>query len=80
MASPDTLAKEESAMTKTVSFGIMHMIVAFAVVWIMTGSVVVGGAVALVEPVVNTIAYHFHEKLWARRRHLRAPSPGILAL
>jgi uncharacterized membrane protein len=67
-------------MTKTVSFGIMHMTVAFAVVWIMTGSVVIGGAVALVEPLVNTVAYHFHEKLWARGRQGREqPAGGVLA-
>ncbi|MFN3713856.1 MAG: DUF2061 domain-containing protein [Alcanivoracaceae bacterium] len=67
-------------MTKTVSFGIMHMIVAFTVVWIMTGSILIGGAVALVEPIVNTVAYHFHEKLWARRRRPSGvSSPDMLA-
>jgi len=54
-------------MTKTLTFGIMHMAVAFAVVWLMTGNILVGGAVALVEPMVNTLAYHFHEKVWSRR-------------
>jgi uncharacterized membrane protein len=53
-------------MTKTISFGIMHMTVAFAVVYLMTGSLVIGGAVALVEPLCNTIAYFFHEKFWER--------------
>ncbi|MFC1536744.1 DUF2061 domain-containing protein, partial [Pseudomonadota bacterium] len=24
----------------------------------------VGGAIALVEPMINTVAYYFHEKLW----------------
>jgi uncharacterized membrane protein len=67
---------EAAAMTKTVSFGIMHMTVAFAVVWLMTGSIVIGGAVALVEPLVNTVAYHFHEKLWARRRRPAVLRPG----
>jgi uncharacterized membrane protein len=28
--------------------------------------VLVGGAIALVEPAVNTIAYHFHELVWTR--------------
>lgn len=55
-------------MSKTLSFGVMHMTVAFVVVWLMTGSILVGGAVALVEPAVNTIAYHFHEKIWSRRQ------------
>jgi len=53
-------------MAKTLSFGIVHMGVAFGVGYAMTGSVAVGGALALVEPLVNTVAYFFHEKLWDR--------------
>lgn len=55
-------------MAKTVSFGVMHVSVAFTLVWLMTGDVVLGGAVALIEPVVNTVAYYFHEKFWAARK------------
>jgi len=54
-------------MTKTLSFGFMHVGVAFAVVYLMTGDWLTGGLVALVEPCVNTVAYHFHEGFWARR-------------
>jgi len=42
---------------KTASFGIMHFAIAFSVVWLMTGDVVLGGAVALIEPLVNTVGY-----------------------
>ena len=63
-------------MAKTLSFGITHVVVAFVVVWAMTGSWVLGGAVALVEPLVNTVAYHFHEKVWTRWMRHRAASPG----
>ena len=55
-------------MTKTFSFAAVHMSVAFVVGWAMTGSVWVGGALALVEPACNTVAYHFHERFWAGRR------------
>ncbi|RWU12373.1 DUF2061 domain-containing protein [Pseudidiomarina gelatinasegens] len=55
-------------MAKTVSFGVMHVSVAFTLVWLMTGDIVLGGAVALIEPVVNTFAYYFHEKYWAARK------------
>ena len=51
---------------KTLSFGAMHISVAFFVVWAMTGDWRIGGATALVEPCVNTVAYHFHEKIWKR--------------
>lgn len=54
------------ARKKTVSFAIVHMLVAFSVVYLMTGSLALGGAVALIEPLVNTIAYFFHEKVWER--------------
>jgi uncharacterized membrane protein len=43
------------------------MTVAFLVGWALTGSLAIGGALALVEPLVNTVAYFFHEKLWERR-------------
>lgn len=54
------------ASRKTVTFAIMHMSVAFAVVYLMTGSLALGGAVAMIEPAINTIAYFFHEKIWER--------------
>lgn len=53
-------------MIKTTTFAIMHFTIAFAVVYAMTGSLLLGGAVALVEPAVNTVAFHFHEKIWKR--------------
>ena len=56
-----------NSMTKTASFAVVHFSVAFAVGYLMTGSVMVGGAIALVEPLVNTVAYHFHEQIWKRR-------------
>lgn len=55
------------ARKKTVTFAITHMTVAFLVGWALTGSLAIGGALALVEPLVNTVAYFFHEKLWERR-------------
>ncbi|MFO1351795.1 MAG: DUF2061 domain-containing protein [Gammaproteobacteria bacterium] len=54
-------------MLKTLSFAAVHMTVAFTVAYAMTGSVAVGGALALVEPLCNTVAYFFHEKAWASR-------------
>ena len=53
-------------MTKTISFAAVHFTVAFSVGYVMTGSVLVGGAIALIEPAINTVAYHFHERFWNR--------------
>ncbi|MDX1594049.1 MAG: DUF2061 domain-containing protein [Gammaproteobacteria bacterium] len=53
-------------MTKTATFAVVHFCVAFGVGYLMTGSVLVGGAIALVEPAVNSVAYHLHERAWVR--------------
>ena len=58
-------------MRKTLSFAAVHFSVAFSVGYLMTGSVWVGGALALVEPAINTVAFHLHEKLWKRREQRR---------
>lgn len=63
-------------MIKTMSFGAMHIGVAFLVVWAMTGDWRIGGATALVEPCVNTVAYHFHEKIWKRMKGRKARIGG----
>ncbi|MDW8479223.1 MAG: DUF2061 domain-containing protein [Xanthomonadales bacterium] len=64
-------------MRKTLSFAVVHFTVAFTLTWLLTGSVALGGLVALIEPLANTIAYHWHEKAWARfGRPPRAPATG----
>lgn len=55
-------------MIKTLSFALVHVTVAFTVVYLMTGNMLAGGLVALVEPACNTLAYHFHEKVWSALR------------
>ena len=55
-------------LTKTLSFAAIHFTVAFTVAYLLTGSFIVGGLLALVEPMCNTVAYYFHEKVWARIR------------
>lgn len=53
---------------KLVTYTSMHFTVAFTVAWVLTGDILVGGLVALVEPAINSVAYVLHEKLWARWR------------
>lgn len=49
---------------KTMSYALVHFSVAFGVVYILTGSVPIATGVALIEPLVNTVAYFFHERAW----------------
>lgn len=66
-------------MIKTLTFATVHMGVAFSVVYITTGNLALGGAVALIEPLCNTVAYFFHERIWERigmrRSRLRVDVP-----
>lgn len=56
------------------TFALVHVSVAFTVVYFLTGSALAGGLVALIEPACNTVAYHFHEKAWERFRRRQHPA------
>ena len=51
-------------MAKTISFAILHFAVAFTVGYLLTGSAMVGGLLAIIEPACNTVVFYFHEKAW----------------
>lgn len=66
---------------KTLSQVVSHMAIAYAVTYGVTGSMVVGGIAALIEPVINVLMLPFHEKGWAAIRRCivaqRAPTAAI---
>ncbi|WP_211829461.1 DUF2061 domain-containing protein [Kistimonas asteriae] len=59
-------------MTKTLTFAAIHFFIGFTIVYLLTGSLAIGGLVALIEPTCNTVAYFFHEKIWNYFRLKRA--------
>lgn len=64
-------------MLKTISFATMHFTIAFTIAYLLTGDLLVGGLLAVIEPAVNTVGYYFHEKLWQRRQE-RKPANVLL--
>lgn len=66
-------------MAKTASFAAVHFTVAFSIGYIVTGSVIAGGTLALIEPMCNTVAYYFHEKIWARRQNNASSTEVVTA-
>lgn len=54
------------SLAKTGTFAIVHFTVAFSIAYLLTGSVAIAGALALLEPLANTVAYLLHERAWAR--------------
>ena len=47
---------------------VLHMVVAFAVMYALTGSFAFGGIAAVIEPVVNVLLLPLHDRLWLRIR------------
>ena len=67
-------------MTKTLSFAVVHFTIAFSVGYAFTGSILAGGALAVIEPALNTVAFFLHEKFWQRRNaRLPAGAPVLAA-
>jgi uncharacterized membrane protein len=54
------------SLAKTATFAVVHFSVAFTVAYLLTGSAPVASAIALLEPLANTVAYLVHERAWAR--------------
>jgi uncharacterized membrane protein len=65
-------------MKKTLSFAAVHFTVAFSLGYLVTGSLLVGGALALLEPALNTVAYHWHERAWQRWGRSAKQRGGVL--
>lgn len=59
-------------MAKTLSFGIMHLGIAFSVTYALTGSIAISGAVTFIEPAVNTVAHYFFDRYWEQRERRKA--------
>ncbi len=56
---------DKSAFIKTATFAVLHFTVAFLVGYLLTGNILVGGLIAIVEPLCNTVVFYFHERVWA---------------
>lgn len=68
----------DQSLIKTVTFALTHFTVAFTVAYLLTGDILIGSLIAMVEPAINTVAYFFHEKIWARRQQNGTASGGTL--
>ncbi len=51
---------------KTVTYGVMHFVVAVAVAFALTGDWRIALAIGTVEPLVQTVFFAFHDRIWTR--------------
>jgi uncharacterized membrane protein len=68
----------DDSLLKTVTFAVTHFTVAFTVAYLLTGDILIGSLIAMVEPAINTVAYFFHEKIWARRQKRRQAAADVM--
>ena len=68
---------------KPLSYGLMHLAVAMTVAFALTGSWAVALGIGLIEPMVQTVFYALHERVWdrllARRQGLSVRLAGARA-
>jgi uncharacterized membrane protein len=53
-------------LVKTMSYLVIHLVIGFSVAFLFTGSIAVSTGIALIEPMVNAVAFFFHERVWNR--------------
>jgi uncharacterized membrane protein len=63
-------AARRRAIVKSSLLTASHFVVALAVGYLLSGSWVVAGAYAVLEPVANGVAHFFFERWWERRAAL----------
>jgi len=51
-------------LVKTLTYLVLHLMVGFTVAYLLTGSVMIAGGIALIEPLANAVVFYFHEKVW----------------
>ena len=57
---------------KTVTYGVMHFTVAVLVALALTGDLITALAIGVVEPLVQTVFFTLHDRLWSRMETRRA--------
>lgn len=62
-------------LTKALIWQLLGLAVMLCVGWMLTGSLAVGGGIALINTLVGFITYFLYERIWSRigwgRVHLR---------
>ena len=54
----------QRSIAKTVSWRVAGSLSTFSISYLVTGSFGVAGSIAVVQMIVNTLLYYFHERIW----------------
>lgn len=53
---------------KTLSYGMVHIMVATTIAYLLTGNFTAALGIGLIEPMVQTMVFAVHEMIWEGRR------------
>jgi uncharacterized membrane protein len=67
-----------STLKKTGSYYVMHILVAAAVAYAITGNLAMAFTLSLVEPTVQAFAFFLHEKIGARIGRRKPAQPQLM--
>lgn len=59
---------------KTLSYSVMHLTVAITVAYVLTRDWRAALAIGMIEPVIQTVAFAIHERVWSR---IGTPAPSV---
>lgn len=55
---------EHQTLMKTLTYCLMHFIVAITVAYAISGDWTIALSIGIIEPLVQTVCYNFHERGW----------------
>ena len=58
--------RAHATVAKTVTYSLMHVTVAVCVAYALSGSLAIALSIGLIEPMVQTCTFYFHERGWKR--------------
>ena len=53
-------------IAKTATYGVMHVTVATALAYMLTGNMAIALSIGLLEPAVQTVFFFMHESAWEK--------------
>lgn len=58
--------RAHATVAKTVTYSMMHVAVAVTVAYLLSGSLAVALSIGLIEPMVQTFTFYWHERGWKK--------------
>ena len=57
------------SLSKALTFLVIHLLISFSVVYVLTGDAITGGVVAVIEPIINFFAFLLLDANWRDKKN-----------